>query len=74
MPARAMGKQGVIEALFDCLADWREVAADVRGRALNCGHFIPEEKPASCSRSCGGSGARSAKAPVTRDLNLDFFS
>jgi haloacetate dehalogenase len=22
------------------------VAADVRGRALNCGHFIPEEKPA----------------------------
>jgi haloacetate dehalogenase len=39
-------KHGVIEALFDCLADWREVAADVRGRALNCGHFIPEEKPA----------------------------
>jgi haloacetate dehalogenase len=36
----------VIEALFDCLADWREVAADVRGRALQCGHFIPEEKPA----------------------------
>ena len=40
------GRQGVIEALFDCLADWREVAADVRGRALQCGHFIPEEKPA----------------------------
>jgi len=35
----------VIEALFDCLADWREVATDVRGRALACGHFIPEEKP-----------------------------
>ena len=47
MPLLALwGKQGVIEALFDCLADWREVAADVRGRALNCGHFIPEEKPA----------------------------
>jgi haloacetate dehalogenase len=47
MPVLALwGKQGVIEALFDCLADWREVASDVRGRALACGHFIPEEKPA----------------------------
>jgi haloacetate dehalogenase len=46
MPLLALwGRQGVIEALFDCLADWREVAADVRGRALPCGHFIPEEKP-----------------------------
>ncbi len=47
MPVLALwGRQGVIEALFDCLADWREVAADVRGKALACGHFIPEEKPA----------------------------
>jgi haloacetate dehalogenase len=47
MPVLALwGRQGVIEALFDCLADWREVASDVRGRALQCGHFIPEEKPA----------------------------
>jgi haloacetate dehalogenase len=46
MPLLALwAKQGVIEALFDCLADWREVATDVRGRALACGHFIPEEKP-----------------------------
>jgi haloacetate dehalogenase len=46
MPVLALwGKQGVIEALFDCLADWREVASDVRGRALACGHFIPEEQP-----------------------------
>jgi haloacetate dehalogenase len=46
MPVLALwGRQGVIEALFDCLADWREVASDVRGRALQCGHFIPEEKP-----------------------------
>ena len=46
MPLLALwGRQGVIEALFDCLGDWREVAADVRGRALQCGHFIPEEKP-----------------------------
>ena len=47
MPVLALwGRQGVIAALFDCLADWREVASDVRGRALQCGHFIPEEKPA----------------------------
>jgi haloacetate dehalogenase len=46
MPVLALwGRQGVIQALFDCLADWREVADDVRGRALQCGHFIPEEKP-----------------------------
>ena len=46
MPLLALwGRQGVVEALFDCLRDWREVATNVRGRALQCGHFIPEEKP-----------------------------
>jgi haloacetate dehalogenase len=46
MPVLALwGRQGVIEALFDCLRDWREVAEDVRGRTLACGHFLPEEKP-----------------------------
>ena len=46
MPVLALwGRQGVIEALFDALSDWREVARDVRGRALACGHFLPEEKP-----------------------------
>ncbi|HEX2566027.1 MAG TPA: alpha/beta hydrolase [Burkholderiales bacterium] len=39
------GKQGVIEAMFKPLRDWREVASDVRGRALDCGHFLPEERP-----------------------------
>ena len=39
------GKLGVIEAMFKPLADWREVATDVRGKALDCGHFLPEEKP-----------------------------
>jgi haloacetate dehalogenase len=40
------GKRGVIQKLFDCVNDWREVASDVRGKALDCGHFVPEEKPA----------------------------
>jgi haloacetate dehalogenase len=39
------GKRGVIERYFDPLRDWREVAARVEGRALPCGHFVPEEAP-----------------------------
>lgn len=47
MPMMALwGRKGVIHKLFDCLNDWREVASDVRGRSFDCGHFIPEEKPA----------------------------
>jgi haloacetate dehalogenase len=46
MPVLALwGRQAVVHAMFDCLADWREVATDVRGKALDCGHFLPEEKP-----------------------------
>ena len=46
MPLLAIwGRQGVIEALFDPMRDWREVATNVHGRHLPCGHFIPEEKP-----------------------------
>jgi haloacetate dehalogenase len=39
------GKHGTIERCFTPLADWRERAADVRGRALDCGHYLPEEAP-----------------------------
>ena len=38
-------KHSPVGTMFDCLADWREVARDVRGRALDCGHFLPEGKP-----------------------------
>jgi len=30
---------------YDVLAVWREWADDVRGRALDCGHYLPEERP-----------------------------
>jgi haloacetate dehalogenase len=30
---------------LDMLATWRERAHDVRGRGLDCGHFVPEERP-----------------------------
>ncbi len=47
MPLLALwGEQGVVHRCFDPLALWRRVAADVRGQALPCGHYIPEEAPA----------------------------
>jgi haloacetate dehalogenase len=39
------GAEGVVGKMFDALALWREKAADVRGRALPCSHFLPEEAP-----------------------------
>lgn len=39
------GDKGVIGRCFDPLAEWQRVAADVRGAALPCGHYIPEEAP-----------------------------
>lgn len=39
------GREGVIERLFKPLDDWARVASDVRGFALSCGHYIPEEAP-----------------------------
>jgi haloacetate dehalogenase len=45
-PLRVLwGEEGVIELCFDPLAEWRRVARDVSGRALPCGHYIPEEAP-----------------------------
>ena len=47
MPVHALwGKKGVVHRLFNCLEDWREVAENVSGGPVNCGHFIPEEAPA----------------------------
>ena len=44
------GKHGVIGQQFDCLADWRAVAREVRGHALDCGHYLPEEQPGEIAR------------------------
>ena len=46
MPLLALwGAQGAIERHFDCLALWRERAADVTGSALSAGHYLAEECP-----------------------------
>jgi len=34
-----------MERSYDVLETWRERARDVRGRAIDCGHFLPEEAP-----------------------------
>ena len=39
------GKRAAMHGLYDMLECWRERAADVRGQALDCGHYLPEEKP-----------------------------
>lgn len=40
------GKRGRMERHFDVLATWRERASgEVTGRALDCGHFLAEERP-----------------------------
>jgi haloacetate dehalogenase len=40
------GAHGIMARHFDVLATWRERAVDVRGEALDCGHYLPEEAPA----------------------------
>ena len=34
-----------MQALYDVLQTWKERATDVRGRAMESGHFLPEEAP-----------------------------
>ena len=41
------GARGVVGQVVDPLAEWRRVAETVDGRALDCGHYIPEEAPAA---------------------------
>lgn len=48
MPLRVLwGEQGTVGKCFDVLALWRDVAMQVSGRALDCGHYIAEEQPAA---------------------------
>ena len=37
--------EGALQHWYDVLAVWRAWADDVHGRALACGHFLPEEAP-----------------------------
>ena len=39
------GSRGFVARRYDVLECWRRRAEDVSGRALDCGHFLPEEAP-----------------------------
>ena len=39
------GGRGVMERIYDVEAVWREYATNVRGKALDAGHFLAEERP-----------------------------
>jgi haloacetate dehalogenase len=39
------GSRGTVGRLYDVMTIWREHATDVRGKALQAGHFLPEEVP-----------------------------
>lgn len=46
MPLRVLwGQHGMIQKCFDPLREWADVADTVTGRALDAGHYIPEECP-----------------------------
>ena len=60
MPVLALwGKQGVIEALFDCLADWREVATTCAAARSPAATSSRRSKPARAAR-------RAAPVPENR--------
>jgi haloacetate dehalogenase len=40
------GNLGAVGNWYDVLDLWRVWAPDLSGHGLDCGHFIPEEKPA----------------------------
>lgn len=45
-PLRVLwGEHGAVGRCFDVLALWRDRAAKLSGRALPCGHYVPEEAP-----------------------------
>jgi haloacetate dehalogenase len=39
------GDQGIIGRKYDVLDIWRQRGTNIQGRAIACGHFIPEEAP-----------------------------
>jgi len=39
------GEKGFINKTYNVLKVWEEYASNVSGKTLDCGHFLPEEKP-----------------------------
>jgi len=46
MPLHVLwGEHGLVNKCFEPLKDWKKVALEVTGKAVPCGHYIPEELP-----------------------------
>ena len=39
------GEKGFVNKTYDVLNVWKQYATNVNGKSLDCGHFLPEEKP-----------------------------
>jgi haloacetate dehalogenase len=44
------GGRGVVDRIYDVESVWREYANDVRGKPLDTGHFLAEERPEETAR------------------------
>jgi haloacetate dehalogenase len=53
-PLLALWSASGLGASYDVLRIWREQADDVRGRALDCGHFLAEERPDEVASELAG--------------------
>ncbi|WP_206518079.1 alpha/beta hydrolase [Rhodococcus sp. X156] len=43
------GARGAVAELYDPLAVWRGYGSDVRGQAVDAGHFLVEQRPQECT-------------------------
>ena len=48
------GRHGAMERIYDVLGTWTDQGVDVRGRALDSGHFLAEEAPGQTARELLG--------------------
>jgi haloacetate dehalogenase len=48
------GARSVVGRVFRPLETWRDFLASHEGEAIDCGHFIPEEKPEETLRALRG--------------------
>ena len=45
------GAKGFVQRQYDVIEIWQQYADQVVGRMIDCGHFLPEEKPAEVQQS-----------------------
>ena len=48
------GARGAMHRIYDVLGTWMDEGVDVRGRPIDCGHFLAEEAPEETARELLG--------------------